>query len=153
MELHFYLYLDIMKPIEIFFQNIKDNLPELEKLLEKINCSSYYEDVVYRFYHYSYKVYWAQDLTLDIMDMLNKLAPEGTELNPFLKKMLEEGTGKKFKDSHNKNWMKHTRPMIEAFFHAKYFLEMAVKYGKKYDKVPEVLDSGLAGLLYLFNLR
>lgn len=43
--------------------------------------------------------------------------------------------------------------MCEAFFHAKYFLEMAVKYGKELDKIPdEERPSGWAGLLCFFNL-
>ena len=32
----------------------------------------------------------------------------------------------KFEDEHNKEWSKHTGPFVEAFFHARYFLEMAL---------------------------
>jgi hypothetical protein len=43
--------------------------------------------------------------------------------------------------------------MLEAFFHARYFLEMAVKYGRELELPPTLLPSGWAALLYLYNLR
>ena len=66
----------------------------------------------------------------------------------FLKELI-----KKFNIDHNKEWLRHTRPIIEAFFHAKFFLEMAVKYGKELEECPEILPSGWAALLYFYNLR
>jgi hypothetical protein len=42
---------------------------------------------------------------------------------------------------------------LEAFFHARYVLEMAVKYGDDLDEPTNLLPSGWAGLLYLYNLR
>ena len=50
-------------------------------------------------------------------------------------------------------WLAVTRPILEAFFHALYFLEMAVKYGKELKYPPNRLPSGWASLLYLYNLR
>jgi len=143
-----------MKIAEILLKNIKENMEELEKLLNSMSDEWNYEDMVYRFYHTSFKVYHVQWNTHEIVNALRKLVPEDTELNPYFQRIFEDGAKKeKFEMSHNSSWLEHTRPMLEAFFHAKYFLEMAVKYGKKYDEVPQVLDSGLAGLLYLFNLR
>lgn len=65
----------------------------------------------------------------------------------------EGGTGHVFDLSHNRNWLDHTRPMFEAFFHARYFLEMAIRYGRKLDHPPRVLPSGWAALLCLYGLR
>jgi hypothetical protein len=42
---------------------------------------------------------------------------------------------------------------LEAFFHARCMLEMAVAYGKELERPPSVLPSGWAALLYLFGLR
>jgi hypothetical protein len=42
---------------------------------------------------------------------------------------------------------------VEAFFHATYFLQMAVKYGPELEYPPRVIPSGWAALLYLHNLR
>jgi hypothetical protein len=67
--------------------------------------------------------------------------------------IVEEGTGKIFKPEDNRNWETVTRPMLEAFFHARFFLEMAVKYGKELKTPPQTLPSGWAAVLYLYNLR
>jgi len=138
---------------EQFLKNIKKHLPELEELQEEMNGMWFLEDHVYRFYHQSYKVYYIQSLTHEIVDELKKLAPKGCTLNEWFEKIVKEGTGKKFNMEHNDNWLKHTRPMVEAFFHAKYFLDMVCKYGKELKTAPNLLPSGWAGLLYLFNLR
>ena len=68
---------------------------------------------------------------------------------------IERQIDKQFKNHHDRNWAKHTRPILEAFFHAKYFLEMAVKYGKELDKVPDIQPSpsGWAALLELYGIR
>jgi hypothetical protein len=41
---------------------------------------------------------------------------------------------------------------VEAL-HARYMLEMAVKYGIELDGTPRFLPSGWAALLYLYDLR
>jgi hypothetical protein len=53
----------------------------------------------------------------------------------------------------NMNWERHTRPVLEAFFHAKFMLEMIVKYGKALECPPRLLPSGWAVLLHLYRLR
>ena len=45
------------------------------------------------------------------------------------------------------------RRIAEAFFHAHYFLEMLVKYGNELKFPPNMLPSGWAAVLYLYNLR
>lgn len=62
-------------------------------------------------------------------------------------------SGKQFEIEHNKHWTGNTRVFLEAFFHAKFFLEMAVKYGKELRAAPTTLPSGWAALLCLYNLR
>ena len=42
---------------------------------------------------------------------------------------------------------------LEAFFHANYFLDMAIKYGEELDEPPSPLPSGWAAVLYLYNIR
>lgn len=140
------------KKVNKLLRKIKRKLPELKKLFKEINKYEY-EDTIYRFYHYSYKVYYIQDLTIKIIKQLKALTPKETLFNETYEKIFQEGTGKKFKYNHNDNWLKHTRPLLEAFFHAKYFLEMSIKYGKELDQAPKILPSGWAGLLYFYNLR
>lgn len=53
----------------------------------------------------------------------------------------------------NAKWDVTTRPLLEAFFHARFMLEMAIKYGRELDAPPKPLPSGWASVLYLYGLR
>jgi hypothetical protein len=134
-------------------KNLKEKMPELEELLKKVSGHWTYEDLIYRFYHHSFKVYWLQGGTKEIVEILKSVAPEGVVFDRFFEQIFQEGTGKEWEPAHNMDWMKHTRPILEAFFHAKYFLEMAVKYGKELNEAPNCLPSGWAGLLCFYGLR
>jgi hypothetical protein len=134
--------------------NIKSQLPELVTLLNEMNSRWCYEDPIYRFYYQSFKVYSLQDETKKIVEALKSIAPEGTTFCKEFEEIIQLGAGgKKFKLEHNQNWMAHTRVIVEAFFHARFFLEMAVKYGQELEKAPTLLPSGWAALLCLYNLR
>ncbi len=131
---------------------LQSQLPELEKLLAKCSDHWGYEDPIYRFYHRSFKVYKLQQKTLEIVQMLQGLAPQRTLNNRFIR-IIQDGTGKTFTMSANWNWLPITWPILEAFFHAHFFLEMAVTYAKQLQAPPGTLPSGWAALLYLYNLR
>ena len=90
--------------------------------------------------------------TKRIVAALQALAPD-QQLNEWFVRIVSEGTDKVFESEHNKRWLEVTRPMVEAFFHARYFLEMAVRYGKQLTAAPRLLASGWAALLYLYRLR
>ena len=138
--------------VQSLFANLKAAIVELEKLLEA--CSSHwgYEDGVYRFYHQSFKVYALQGSTAAIVAALQALAP-GRKLNDWFLQIVKDGTGKAFDMEHNRRWLEVTRPIVEAFFHARYFLEMAVRHGKELEAPPRLLPSGWAAFLYLYNCR
>jgi hypothetical protein len=144
--------LDDQPEVATLLDRMKSALPELTALLEKCSSHWVYEDGVYRFYHQSFKVYALQNETLKIVEELRLLSPAG-ELNPWFGKIIAEGTGRTFSPEHNQEWLEVTRLILEAFFHTKYFLEMAVKYGRELGYPPRVMPSGWAALLYLYNLR
>jgi hypothetical protein len=131
---------------------IKAHLCELETLLAEVNDHWCYEDGVYRFYHQSFKVFYLQEYTLKIVENLQALAPE-RPLNSMFMQIVTDGTGKCFEREHNQRWLEVTRPIVEAFLHAKYFLEMAVKYGCELEGAPTMVASGWASVLYLYGLR
>lgn len=131
---------------------IKASMPRLQELLAESSSHWGYEDPVYRFYHHSWKVFYLQSTTEKIVDALAALAPT-RELNERFRAIVADGTGKEFAREDNQRWSEVTRPIVEAFFHARYFLEMAVKYGTELDNPPSLLPSGWASVLYLFNLR
>lgn len=144
--------IDTRPEVQELFKNLKKDLPDLTNLLDRINGEWYGEDGFYRFYHQSFKVYFLQSVTEEVVLTLSNLLPN-QPFNSWFEEIILEGTGKCFEYEHNKRWLKETRPIIEAFSHAKYFLEMAVKYGKKLNNPPIVLPTGWAALLYLYNLR
>jgi hypothetical protein len=136
---------------EMLLRNLRRDKGELEKLLAGCNDHWGYEDPIYRFYHHSFKVYWLQEGTESIVQRLQALAPD-RPLNPWFVQIVQEGTGKVFKTEDNARWAEVTRPILEAFFHARFFLEMAVRYADL-EKPPQILPSGYAALLYLYGLR
>jgi len=144
--------LDDRPEVASLFQKLKSTLPELEKLLGECTSHWCYEDTIYRFYHQSFKVYQLQTSTLGIVETLQALAPD-RPLNQWFEQIIGGGTGKTFAMEDNKNWLCVTRPILEAFFHARYFLEMAAKYGRELEYPPRTMPSGWAALLYLYNLR
>ena len=100
------------------------------------------------------RIYGLQNTTARIVDALRELAPEGQQLCEEFEEIIKEGAGEKdFEPEHNKNWTHHTRPFVEAFFHAKFFLEMVVKYGNEMEVPPDMLPSGWAAVLCLYDLR
>jgi len=80
------------------------------------------------------------------------LLPE-RPLNAWFRQILSEGTGKTFELAHNEDCLRHTRPMVEALFHAHTFVKLACQYGQEWETQPSALPSGYAALLYLFDLR
>jgi len=139
------------KKSKVLLDNIKDNLGDLKKLLESMS-GTYYEDTIYRFYHGSFKVYYLQDLTIEAYNLFIKISPhvevgDSYKYNPFcqyFEEIYREGTGWEHKLHHNSKWTMVTRPIVEAFFHTKYFVEMAVKCGSEMDESPMLLPSGWA---------
>jgi len=132
--------------------NIKQQLPRLEEMLAHVESHWGMEDGFYRFYHQSLKVYQLQEMTISICKALQDLMPDQA-MNRWFSEIVAQGTGHEFEMSHNRDWLHHTRPIVEAFFHAHYFLKMAVKYGKELERGPDVMPSGWASVLYLFDLR
>ena len=145
---------DIDERLEVMtlFRGLKAAVPELEKHLAQCTSHWGYEDPIYRFYHQSFKVYGLQTETLAIVERLRSLSPQ-RELNQWFMQIMTAGTGKTFSPADNETWLASTRPILEAFFHARYFLEMAVKYGRELQYPPRSLPSGWAALLYLYDLR
>jgi len=132
--------------------NIETARDDLFRLMEEVNDHWGYEDGIYRFYHQSFKVFFLQLSTEKIVAALKNLLPE-QPLNDWFLSIVREGTGIKFDMEMNKKWMHETRPIVEAFFHAKYFLEMICRYADKVKEPQQVLPSGWASVLYLYGLR
>lgn len=147
----------LLKPEEqdrltrLLLQRLKENKPRLEQMVNDMSGHWSYEDPFYRYYHGSFKVYGVQDTTVQAVKLLRELLPE-RQLNRAFERIIAEGTGKEFQEEHNAEWDRHTRPMLEAFAHAKFMVEMAVRYADL-PEPPMPMPSGWAALLYLYDLR
>lgn len=133
----------------VLLQRIKDDMPALQELLDRFSG----EDLPYRFYHQSFKVQRTQELLEDALAAFRKIAGADFTLNEWYLQIHSDGLVGLFQDHHNRDWLKYNRPRMEAYFHTKFFLEMMVKYGQELEEAPNLLPSGWAMVLYLFNVR
>ena len=140
---------------QILLANLKGQHNALARLLLSLSDRAY-EDAIYRYYAHSYKLYrHTPHRTNEIVSALRQLAPSGTHFCLAFEQLVQEGIQENpFSLAFNKDWSKNSRPYIEAFFHARYFLEMAVKYGAALDSAAlTALPSGWAALLCLYDIR
>ena len=127
-------------------------LPRLEEMWEHVTRHGY-ENCISKFYDQSFKAFQLQHYTEEIVDLLRSLAPH-RPLHPWFTQIVTEGTGKDFTLEVNERWLETTRPIVEAFLHARYFLEMTIKYGKELKEPPMPLrPHGWAAVLGLFGLE
>src|SRR6266508_3987181 len=135
--------------------NMHRHLPELEALLAEVLDPAIYEDRLYCFYVQSWKVYELKGLTREIARLLAAIAPGRRPFCAAFQELLDAGAGEvRFEAAHNQAWTQHTRVFVEAVLHTKFFLEMAVKYGRSLAAPPTAgLPFGWAALLYLYGLR
>lgn len=133
--------------------NLKQHRDRLQQLLDRVADEPWVTDLVYRFWHHSFKVYDLQNLTVAIVAALREVAPTSRPgLNGWFEAIVAQGTGRTFQLEDNQRWLDVTRPMLEAFWHARFFLQQAVRYADL-DAPPALLPSGWAALLYLYDLR
>jgi hypothetical protein len=92
---------DGREEVQALFAAIRASLPRLEALLERNSDHWGFEDPIYRFYHRSFKVYALQGATLDIVEMLQGLAPN-LPLNDQFMAIVRDGSGRVFEPDHNR---------------------------------------------------
>ena len=137
----------------VLLLNMRQHAPELRRVLEDASSEWCYEDGIYRFYHGSLKVFRLQSATREMADALAAIAPEGRPFCPLFGEVLQQGTGREFSLEDNQHWLERAAPIVQAFFHARYFVEMAVKYAAELAEPPQPMPSGWAALLCLYGIR
>jgi hypothetical protein len=152
-----YLNATLQKENEIIAK-IHEHRKEIFEIKELIlNHKIGIENMFYRFYHSSFKVYDLQSITERMINLFCDIGEcHFRELNPFYIEIVSEGINKKFDRSHNIRWTYETRPILEAFYHSYQLLEMMAKYGLEMDPKEEPtigLNEGWASVLYLYKIR
>lgn len=138
---------------QVLLKNIKSNLELFEKIDEFVSDEWVSVDLIYRFWHQSFKVYGLQEATLKMYEALKMVSPNNDQLNPWFEDIIKNGTGKVFELSFNKDWVVHTKPIVDAFLHAKFFLEQVLKSAHSLDEAPTLLPSYWAAVLELYQIR
>jgi hypothetical protein len=137
---------------QVLLDILKRELPRLEDLLARMR--DWYIDRMYRFYYQSFKVYDMQGFTAEAVELLRSIGKEiGQPLTERFETIVAEGTGKTFEFEHNKDWLRHTRPIVEAYWHAMYFVEMMVLCARTMDRAESMLRSEWAAVLILYGMR
>jgi hypothetical protein len=143
---------DEQKQHDALLANIKAHLPEIEQLLRDFKVEE--EDGVYRFYHQSFKTFHLQPLIRQARDLFAQLSPDSAPLNAWFCDICEAALDHTFDSGRtNSNWQAETRPILEAFWHCKYFLEQMREYGRELEVAPHMLPYGWAAILCLYDLR
>jgi hypothetical protein len=130
---------------------IKARLPLLEEWLAEIKGPYEEEDGIYRFYHQSFKVFGRlQPHTESGFKLISEI---GSPVNEWYQQIYQDGVRKETPEDMNEHWLKYARPILEAFWHTKYFIEMMVKYGRQLEFAPVSLPLGWAAIQALFGCR
>ena len=139
---------------EKLLKAIKERLPEI-KALVKPTAYLPGEDSFYRFYHQSFKVFSLQKKTEEIIAEFQQIGEmcEAPQLNTMFMEIINAGTSKEFTLDDNLHWAQSTRPILEAYFHAREMLNLMIKYGENLEHAPNSLPSGWGAVLYLYQLR
>lgn len=138
--------------VQKIIDDLHNNKTEIMDLYRKVSDEWSYDDGLYRYYHQSFKVFQLQSLTVAMKDLFEKIVLTKLGLNMLYYEIFYKGTGFSFDLSFNDNWHKHAGPIVEAFLHSKFFLEMIVKT-LEVTTVPSILPSHLAAVLELYNSR
>jgi hypothetical protein len=138
---------------QVLLKNIKSNLELFQNIDEFVSDEWVSVDLIYRFWHQSFKVYGLQEATLKMYEALKMVSPNNDQLNPWFEDIIKNGTGKVFELSFNKDWVTHTKPIVDAFLHAKFFLEQVLKSACSLDEAPTLLPSYWAAVLELYQIR
>jgi hypothetical protein len=142
---------------EQLLASIKAHLPQLETWLEESDD----EDMVYRFYHGSMKAFHNQYDVEEALKLFKEISPR--ERNSECLQIVKEGSVE-FNTDMNRNWLPSVRPVLEAYWHTRYFVTMMIKCAKELTELTEwsehhnkrvalPMPYGWAAVLYLYNLR
>jgi hypothetical protein len=124
-------------------RRIKAELPALKEWLLEARRDE--EEGFYWFYHQSWKVFeYLQPATRKGYELILRVGARIDEPNEWYQRIYKEGTRYEFNQSANEHWLETTHPILEAFWHTRYFIQMMVRYGKKLQSAPQCLPTGWA---------
>lgn len=131
---------------------IKEARERMRELCTSADAEFGAPDRFYRFYYQSFKVFHIQVLTKSFYDLIVDLS-RGEPLNPWFVEIVEDGLGKQFELGHNEDWLKYTRPLLEAYFHARMAVDQMLWCADNMEGAEAMLPSPWAAVLAIFKQR
>jgi hypothetical protein len=127
----------------------RDTLNSIHKSLTELE-----PELLYRYYHQSFKVFSFKEIIRRSKTSFEDLAPEGKPLNEWFLTIINYALEAEFDgETTNKNWLAETRPLLEALWHCKFFVEQMLSSADSLDRAPMTLPYDWAAVLHLYNLR
>lgn len=136
---------------DLLLANIKSEKDTIDKLVSSFEKSE--PEFIYRFYHQSFKVFGYKEIIRYTVQFFEELAAESSSLNAWYRGIVDLGLDKDFSDSTNDNWLIETQPLLEAFWHTKFFVTQMKSSAASLETAPEILPYDWAAVLYLYGLR
>ena len=137
---------------EVLLRNIKANLPPVEALADRFNKDE--TELLYRFYHWSFKCFRRQQDIREALALFATLAPENRGLNGWYRSIVDEALGREFDNrTTNDNWVAEVLPVITGWQHTRVFLNALARSGAELESPGQVLPDFWALTLYLYDCR
>jgi hypothetical protein len=132
--------------------SIKDNLETLEAINGRLHADRA-GDLVYRYFHQSFKVFALQKMTDEAVTALQGLLPD-RPLDPTLTIPVARGTGHEFSmEAHNGDWVGVPLSIISAFLLVREVVDFAIWSGRNLETAPDLLPERWAAVLDVFGVR
>jgi hypothetical protein len=149
---------ETIQRMNALLSRIKSQLPELQAVIALTDENWGEEDGVYRFYRHSAKLFSnvrfgrsMQSITKRGFQAIQEIGGELVPNSEYCQ-IVKEGT-QDYEIRMSATWLENARPILEAFWHTKYFIQMMIKYGKGLETAPtQYLPSGWAAVLYLYGV-
>lgn len=111
-------------------------------------------ELVYRYYHQSFKVFMFKEIIQFTKKTFEDLSPDAKPLNDWFLAVVDYALEAEFNnETTNKNWLLETRPILEALWHCKFFVEQMLSSADSLEEAPKMLPYDWAAVLYLYNIR
>ena len=137
---------------EVLLLNLKENLPAIESLAQSFAADE--ADAVYRWYHWSFKIFGRQTAIRRAVELFETVSPEGRPLNGWFMQLVNDASRQTFDNSRtNQNWFEETLPILTAWMHCHVFLKNMARSARELESSRQVLPDHWALTLYVFDCR
>ena len=131
---------------------IRHRRAEIEELQRGLEAAE--ADGVLGYYEPGVEIYQLQPAVRAARKFLAALAPAGIELNPGFLEVCRGACARRFEwEANPGDWGAETRPILEGFWHCRYFVRMLARFGCEPEAASGPMSPGRAAVLCLYGLR